>query len=101
MTSDHSVYYKSVKEKGDYRKLSEVFKAVSHPSRLMILDALRGGERSVQEIHELVGSDLSTVSRHLSLMKYAGLVSDERKGKKVIYRLVPQTLDDLAQVIAP
>lgn len=90
-----------MKEQGEYRKLSEVFKAISHPSRLMILDALRGSERSVQEIHGLIGSDLSTVSRHLSLMKYAGLVSDERQGKRVIYRLVPQALEDLAQVIDP
>jgi ArsR family transcriptional regulator, arsenate/arsenite/antimonite-responsive transcriptional repressor len=92
---------RGVKEFSEYRRLTEMLKAMAHPSRLMILDALAQTERSVQELHGIVGSDLSTVSRHLTLMKYAGLVSDERQGKRVIYRLNPAALHEISHVLAP
>jgi ArsR family transcriptional regulator len=44
---------------------ANVFKALGHPSRLAVIDALAGGERCVADLHEEVGADISTVSRHL------------------------------------
>lgn len=64
-----------------------VIKALAHPSRLAIAEALQDGERCVCDLRELVGTDLSTVSKHLSVMRRAGLVSTEKRGLKVFYRL--------------
>jgi DNA-binding transcriptional ArsR family regulator len=70
-----------------YEARSEVLKAMAHPSRLKIMDALAKGERCVCELQEVVGSDLSTVSRHLALMKGAGLLSARKEGVNVYYKL--------------
>lgn len=64
-----------------------VLKAMAHPSRLLILETLTAGERCVCDLQRVVGSDLSTVSKHLALMRGAGLVSDRRQGLQVFYRL--------------
>ncbi len=66
---------------------ARVLKAMAHPSRLLILEALARGERCVCELQRLVGSDISTVSKHLALMRRAGLVLDRRQGLQVFYRL--------------
>ncbi len=66
---------------------SQIFKALAHPSRLLIIDELTRSERCVCELTELVGSDMSTVSKHLSVLKAAGVVEDERRGSQIWYRL--------------
>ena len=66
---------------------SQIFKALAHPSRLLIVDELARSERCVCELTELVGSDMSTVSKHLSLLKAAGVIEDERRGSQIWYRL--------------
>jgi ArsR family transcriptional regulator len=70
-----------------YEARARVIKAMAHPSRLLIMDELSKGERCVCDLTELVGSDTSTVSKHLSLMKNAGVVDDEKRGTMVYYRL--------------
>jgi ArsR family transcriptional regulator len=70
-----------------YRSGADVFKALGHPSRLLIVDVLAKGELCVAELTELVGSDCSTVSNHLSVLRNVGLVADERRGQQVFYRL--------------
>jgi len=52
-----------------------------------MLETLSSGERCVCDLQRLVGSDLSTVSKHLALMRRAGLVEDRRQGLQVFYRL--------------
>lgn len=64
-----------------------VFKALGHPDRLRILEDLAGGERCVCDLVESVGSSWSTVSRHLSVLKEAGVLEDEKRGLQVFYRL--------------
>ncbi len=66
---------------------SKVIKALAHPSRLAMVDALSRGERCVCELQELVGADMSTVSRHLALLRDAGVVSSDKRGLQVFYRL--------------
>ncbi len=66
---------------------SRVLKAMAHPSRLLILETLRESERCVGDIQRVVGLDLSTVSKHLSLMRTAGLVAERREGARIFYRL--------------
>lgn len=73
---------------------AEIMKAMAHPSRLMMIDDLSRGEKCVCELQALVGYDMSTVSKHLSVLKKAGIVEDERRGKQVYYRLkTPCILD--------
>jgi len=62
-----------------------VAKALAHPSRLLILDALQQRETCVCELTELVGADQSTVSKHLAILKQAGLVEDRKKGANTYY----------------
>ena len=64
-----------------------VLKAMGHPARLLMLEALQAGERCVCELQRIVGSDISTVSRHLGVLRNAGLVADERRGHRLFYRL--------------
>ena len=64
-----------------------MLKAMAHPSRLLIIEALAEGEKCVCELQVLVGSDLSTVSKHLSLMEKAGLLANRKEGLYVYYRL--------------
>lgn len=66
---------------------AEVIKALAHPARLAFVEELAQGERCVCDLHALVGGDLSTASRHLSVLKAAGVVVDERRGTQVFYRL--------------
>ena len=73
---------------------SRVLKALGHPTRLMIAEELGQGERCVCEFVDLAGVDYSTISRHLNVLKQAGLVEDEKRGKQVWYRLrVPCVLN--------
>ncbi|HNR38622.1 MAG TPA: metalloregulator ArsR/SmtB family transcription factor [Acidobacteriota bacterium] len=71
----------------ELRKEALVFKALAHPSRLAVAEALAAGARCVCELHEIVGGDMSTVSRHLSVLKGAGVIADEKKGQWVYYHL--------------
>lgn len=71
-----------------------VMKALAHPSRLFIVDRLAQRDHSVQELADMVGADISTVSRHLSVLKGAGLVKDRKDAQRVFYSLVcPCALD--------
>ncbi len=76
------------KTQARYEARAAVFKALAHPSRLLIVDKLsKCEERCVCELTEMVGADMSTVSKHLSILKEAGIVSVEKRGSMVFYRL--------------
>jgi ArsR family transcriptional regulator len=70
-----------------YVARAKIAKAMAHPSRLMMLEEMHEKECSVTELTELVGSDQSTVSKHLAVLKNAGLVQDRKEGVMVYYRL--------------
>ena len=65
----------------------KIFKALAHPIRLRIVEKLADGEQCVCVILEMFHVDMSTLSRHLSVLKNAGIVADEKRGKNVYYRL--------------
>ena len=76
------------KKLAKYEARAKIIKALAHPARLLIVDELaQHDERCVCELTELIGSDMSTVSRHLSQLKDAGVVEDEKRGQMVFYRL--------------
>jgi ArsR family transcriptional regulator len=84
-----------------WKKRARIIKAMAHPSRLAMLAALADGERCVCELQRLVGSDMSTVSKHLSVMKRAGLVEPRKQGLWIHYRLrVPCVMDFMSCVEA-
>ena len=66
---------------------ARIIKALAHPTRLFVVDELSKGERCVCELTEMIGSDISTVSKHLSVLKHAGILEDEKRGVQVWYRL--------------
>ena len=66
---------------------AKVMKALAHPTRLFIVDELSRGERCVCDLTEKIGADVSTVSKHLSVLKGAGIVLDDKRGVQVFYRL--------------
>jgi len=71
-----------------YQARAKVIKAMAHPSRLMIVDQLaEAGERCVCELTDVVGADMSTVSKHLTVLRQAGIVEHEKRGAMVFYRL--------------
>lgn len=79
-----------MKQRTNLRVLEQratVFKALGHADRLRLLEAVADGERCVCDLVAAVGSGWSTVSRHLLVLKEAGLVADEKRGLQVFYRL--------------
>ena len=68
-------------------KKAEVLKALGQPTRLRIMEYLRDGERCVCEIFPAIGGQQSNISRHLAVLKQAGLVSDRREGVSIFYRV--------------
>ncbi len=75
------------KIKAKYEARARIIKAMSHPTRLFMVDVLSKGERCVCELTEMVGDDISTISKHLSVLKTAGIVADEKRGTQVFYTL--------------
>lgn len=77
----------NAKTKALFEARAEIVRALAHPTRLFIVQELSKGERCVCELREQIGADLSTVSKHLSVLKNAGLVQDDKRGLQVYYRL--------------
>lgn len=72
-----------------------VLKALAHPTRVYMVDVIaREGPQCVCELTERVGVDTSTVSRHLSLLKSAGLLFDRKEGTTVYYDLACDCISD-------
>jgi ArsR family transcriptional regulator len=76
-----------------------VIKALAHPSRLLIAEALMDGEMCVCDLKDLVGADLSTVSKHLSLMRDAGVLNSEKRGLNIYYSLACACLGDFLRCV--
>ena len=70
-----------------YEARARIIKAMGHPTRLFIVDELAKGERCVCELTDMIGADMSTVSKHLSVLKEAGIVEDDKRGLQVWYSL--------------
>jgi len=79
-----------------YEGRAKIMKAMSHPTRLVIVAELARGERCVCELTEIIGDHISTVSKHLAVLKNAGIVSSHKNGSHMLYRLrVPCAVDFL------
>ena len=70
--------------------------ALAEPTRLQIIDLLRGGERCVCELTDALDATQPRLSFHLRVLKDAGLVTDRREGRLIYYTLATEVLDDMA-----
>lgn len=82
-----------------YRMHADVCKVLTDPKRLMLLDALRAGERSVGELAAVIGVALPNASQHLGVLRGAGLVDGRRSGTTVHYRLAEPAIVEACDVI--
>ena len=93
---------KSVKSKlprQRYEARAKIAKALAHPSRQLILDVLADGDRCVCELTELVGADQSTVSKHLAVLKQAGIIEDRKEGVMTFYSLKTRCIQGIWECI--
>lgn len=88
-------------EKNVYEAKAKVLKALAHPTRLWMAEQLSGGEMCVCEFVDQIEADFSTISKHLSVLKQAGIVTDDKRGKQVWYTLkVPCVMNFMSCVEA-
>jgi len=85
--------------KKKYAAQAAVIKAMGHPTRLLILNSLKKKETCVCELRDLVGDDISTVSKHLLVLRNAGLVAARREGNWLHYRLICPCVLDFAACV--
>jgi len=77
-----------------YVQMTVIMKAMANPTRLFILDMLKEKEQCVCELQAHIGLDMSTVSKHLSVLKQAGIISSRKHNNQVFYSLLcPCVLD--------
>jgi ArsR family transcriptional regulator len=83
-------------EKTKYETRAKVLKALAHPARLKLVDVLaEHNEVCVCDLTDAIGMDMSTVSRHLTQLKNAGIVESDKRGQMVFYSLRVKCLKSL------
>jgi DNA-binding transcriptional ArsR family regulator len=82
-----------------YRLHAEVCRVLTDPKRLLILDVLRDGERSVGDLADELGCTLANASQHLAVLRSAGLVDTRRAGTTILYTLAEPELVEACDVI--
>ena len=78
-----------------FKQRVAVFKALGNPARLRIVDALQGSECCVCDLVKAAGLGWAAVSRHLAVLKEAGIVEDEKRGRQVFYRMKLGCIDSV------
>lgn len=81
------------------QQVAAYFQALSEPTRLQILNLLRGGERNVGELAQLCGYTSANVSRHLTLLTQQGLVKRESRGTSAYYRIADESVYALCDLV--
>ena len=85
--SNSRVLFMAIKVEARLKAQARVLKALAHPTRLLLVEELARKPRCVCELRDAAGLDISTVSKHLALLRNAGIVEDEKQGLKVFYSL--------------
>jgi DNA-binding transcriptional ArsR family regulator len=81
-----------------HRFKAEFFKALAHPARLVILDQLRSGEKSVNELQAALGADQSSVSQQLAILRNRNILAARKEGTMVYYSVCDPLLFDLLDI---
>jgi ArsR family transcriptional regulator len=79
--------------------LAERLRAIGEPTRIRILDRLRGGEQTVQELTEALGTSQQNISKHLGVLHGVGILSRARAGSHVRYAIADPTVLDLCESV--
>jgi len=91
--------YKSGLQSIDVEKVTELFKALTEPRRILILKELRKGEHCICDLVKILGLSQPAVSHHISLLSRAGLIKTRKEGRKVICSLRDEkNIDQLLQI---
>lgn len=83
--------------KDEFEKLSvqaEVFKALSHPTRIFIVQRLLEREHYVNELTEMIGVEAPTISKHLSVLKNVGIIGSRKESNNVFYYIICKCVKD-------
>ena len=80
-------------------QVAAYFQALSEPTRLQILNLLRGGERNVGDLAQRCGCTSANVSRHLAFLTRQGLVEKESRGTAVYYRIADESVYALCDLV--
>ena len=67
---------------------AENLKALAHPARLLIIEELIKKEMCVNELRDMIGSEMPTISNHLKVLRNAGYIDKEKRGTQVYYYLI-------------
>lgn len=86
--------------KESYIKCAELFKVMSNPKRLEILDIIKDKEVTVNEISKILGVRKSNTSQHLAYLRYVGVVIARRSGKNIFYKLVDPKIIEPCKILS-
>lgn len=75
------------------------FRALSEPTRIKLLDRLRGGEATVHELSDLTGTTQQNVSKHLGVLQRAGIVARRKRGNLAYYRVLDEGVFSLSEAV--
>ena len=82
-----------------YELQAEISKTLAHPIRLAILHSLRDGEKTVNELTEMLGARQSNLSQHLSLMVSSGILLQRKEGTGVYYKLATEKIATACRIM--
>lgn len=74
---------------------ANILKALANLTRVCIIERLKEGPLSVNQLSEKIGESSSIISRHLSVLKNAGLIEDDKQGTTVVYSLATDRIPDI------
>lgn len=83
----------------DYKKKSDILKALAHPVRLRMVEGLMHNECNVKKMVKALKIPQSTVSQHLALLKSRGIVEIRKEGVKTCYRVIDTSIFELVKVL--
>ena len=84
----------------DLKRAADLFHALSDPTRLGIIEQLRGGEQCVCDLTDILETGQSRLSFHLKTLKDAGLLRDRRQGRWIYYSLEPHAIAEIESAVA-
>lgn len=83
----------------DYQKVSETLKALSHPTRLQIVEYLSEGKKCVKEIWEELRIPQPTASQHINVLKNAGVICYKKEGVRTCYRIKDERVIRILKIL--
>ena len=86
--------------KESYTKCAELFKVMSNPKRLEILNIIKDKEVTVNEISKILDVRKSNTSQHLAYLRYVGVVVARRSGKNIFYKLVDPRIVEPCKILS-